>query len=88
MLIRNLDVKSRTMVIFYQINYEYLYQLQMGKIVSNYCTEIMYIWKIPHCQDLINLSNSFTPHLLRRFCRKVKQEEVSVHSPSLPQKCT
>ena len=43
MLIWNLNVKSRTMVIFYQINYEYLYQLQMGKIVSNYCTEIMYI---------------------------------------------
>ena len=65
-------------------------QPQMGKIVSNcpliWCLhEIIYRYHMMEnssfSRELINLSNSFTPHLLRRFCRKVKQEVKFLCTP-------
>ena len=65
-------------------------QPQMGKIVSNcpliWCLhEIIYRYHMMEnssfSRELINLSNSFTPHLQRRFCRKVKQEVKFLCTP-------
>ena len=77
-------------MIFYQINYEYLYHnhkwAKLFQITLNWCLhEIIYRYHMMEnssfSRDLINLSNSFTPHLLRRFCRKVKQEVKFLCTP-------
>ena len=85
-----LEFGCQIMKIFYQINYEYLYHnhkwAKLFQIGLNWCMhEIIYRFHMMEnssfSRDLINLSNSFTPHLQRRFCRKVKQEVKFLCTP-------